>query len=67
MRGVLLKSHWFPTSAVVPYMDRLYVGPTTLWCSRRLNPDNDQQERLAQVKLCPELLDGFGCRTLANQ
>jgi hypothetical protein len=38
MRGVLLKSHWFPTAAVVPYIDRLYAGPTTLWSSAVLNP-----------------------------
>jgi hypothetical protein len=38
MRGVLLKSHWFPTAAVVPYIDRLYAGPTTLWSSTVLNP-----------------------------
>jgi Family of unknown function (DUF6282) len=38
MRGVLLKSHWFPTAAVVPYIERLYSGPTTLWSSTVLNP-----------------------------
>jgi hypothetical protein len=38
MRGVLLKSHWFPTAAVVPYIDRLYSGPTKLWSSTVLNP-----------------------------
>src|SRR3954468_6642349 len=38
MRGVLLKSHWFPTAAVVPYIDRLYAGQTTLWSSSVLNP-----------------------------
>jgi Family of unknown function (DUF6282) len=38
MRGVLLKSHWFPTAAVVPYIKQLYDGPTTLWSSVALNP-----------------------------
>ena len=38
MRGVLLKSHWFPTAAVVPYIKQLYDGPTMLWSSVALNP-----------------------------
>ena len=37
MRGVLLKSHWYPTAAV-PYIRQLYDGSTMLWSSVALNP-----------------------------
>ncbi len=38
MRGVVLKSHWWPTAHVVPYVKQLYQGPTELWSSVVLNP-----------------------------
>jgi hypothetical protein len=38
MRGVLLKSHWWPTTLAVPYIEHLYRGPTALWSSVVLNP-----------------------------
>jgi uncharacterized protein DUF6282 len=38
MRGVVLKSHWWPTAAVVPYIQRLYRGPVDVWSSITLNP-----------------------------
>ena len=38
MRGVVLKSHWWPTAVAVPYLERLYDGPVTLWSSIVLNP-----------------------------
>jgi hypothetical protein len=38
MRGVVLKSHWWPTAAVVPYIKQLYRGPVELWSSITLNP-----------------------------
>lgn len=38
MRGVVLKSHWWPTAAAVPYIERLYSGSVKLWPSIALNP-----------------------------
>lgn len=38
IRGVVLKSHWWPTALVVPYLRYLYTGPVTLWSSITLNP-----------------------------
>lgn len=38
MRGVVLKSHWWPTVATVPYIRQLYRGPVELWSSVTLNP-----------------------------
>lgn len=38
MRGVVLKSHWWPTTSAVPYLKELYRGPVELWSSVALNP-----------------------------
>ncbi len=38
MRGVVLKSHWWPTAVAVPYIRELYQGPVQLWSSIVLNP-----------------------------
>jgi hypothetical protein len=38
IRGVLLKSHWWPTATSVPYILQLYQGPVQLWSSIVLNP-----------------------------
>ena len=38
MRGVVLKSHWWPTAVAVPYIQQLYPGPVQLWSSIVLNP-----------------------------
>lgn len=38
MRGVVLKSHWWPTAVAVPYIQQLYQGPVQLWSSITLNP-----------------------------
>ena len=38
MRGVVLKSHWWPTAVAVPYIQQLYQGPVQLWSSIVLNP-----------------------------
>jgi len=38
MRGIVLKSHWWPTAVAVPYIEQLYAGPTELWSSIVLNP-----------------------------
>ncbi len=37
VRGVVLKSHWWPTAYVVPYIKELYRGPVELWSSITLN------------------------------
>ena len=44
MRGVLLKSHWWPTAAVVPYVRKLYDGPVQTWSSVTLNPTSGGPE-----------------------
>ena len=33
MRGVVLKSHWWPTAPAVSYIEQLYTGPVQLWSS----------------------------------
>src|SRR5207302_1907188 len=38
MRGVVLKSHWWPTAVAVPYIQQLYQGPVEVWSSIVLNP-----------------------------
>ncbi len=38
MRGIVLKSHWWPTAIVVPYIRQMYQGPVTLFSSIVLNP-----------------------------
>jgi Family of unknown function (DUF6282) len=38
MRGVLLKSHWWPTAPAVHYIKQLYAGSVELWPSVTLNP-----------------------------
>ncbi len=38
MRGVVLKSHWWPTAVAVPYIEQLYQGPVRVWSSLVLNP-----------------------------
>ena len=38
IRGVVLKSHWWPTAVAVPYIQQLYSGPVSLWSSITLNP-----------------------------
>ncbi len=38
MRGVVLKSHWWPTAVSVPYIRQLYTGPVEIWSSVTLNP-----------------------------
>lgn len=38
MRGVVLKSHWWPTAMAVPYITELYRGPVQVWSSIVLNP-----------------------------
>jgi len=38
MRGFVLKSHWWPTANVVPYIRESYKGPVELWSSVTLNP-----------------------------
>ncbi len=38
MRGIVLKSHWWPTAVAVPYIKQMYQGPVTLWSSLVLNP-----------------------------
>jgi len=38
MRGVVLKSHWWPTAPAVHYIKQLYTGPVELWPSVALNP-----------------------------
>ena len=38
MRGVVLKSHWWPTATAVPYIKQLYQGPVEPWSSIVLNP-----------------------------
>jgi hypothetical protein len=38
IRGVVLKSHWWPTAASVPYIRELYRGRVELWSSVTLNP-----------------------------
>ena len=38
MRGVLLKSHWWPSAVAVPYIRELYQGPVEVWSSIALNP-----------------------------
>lgn len=37
MRGVVLKSHLWPTVSVVPFIKRLYEGPVEVWPSITLN------------------------------
>lgn len=37
MRGVVLKSHLWPTVSVVPFIRRLYEGPVEVWPSITLN------------------------------
>ncbi len=38
MRGVVLKSHWWPTVHAVHYLAQLYRGPVAVWSSITLNP-----------------------------
>ncbi|MBI4492506.1 MAG: amidohydrolase family protein [Chloroflexi bacterium] len=38
MRGVVLKSHWWPTVYAVPYLKQLYRGSVEVWPSIALNP-----------------------------
>src|SRR5215831_7317817 len=38
MRGVVLKSHWWPTATAVTYIKELYRGPVEVWSSIALNP-----------------------------
>ncbi|HZU05003.1 MAG TPA: DUF6282 family protein [Chloroflexota bacterium] len=38
MRGVVLKSHWWPTTGALPYLRQLYTGPVAVWASAVLNP-----------------------------
>ena len=38
MRGVVLKSHWWPTTSAVPYIVDLAQTKVTLWSSVTLNP-----------------------------
>jgi hypothetical protein len=38
MRGVVLKSHWWPTATAVSYIKELYKGPVQVWSSIALNP-----------------------------
>ena len=38
MRGVVLKSHWWPTAVAAPYLEQLYTGAVTVWPSIVLNP-----------------------------
>jgi hypothetical protein len=38
MRGVVLKSHWWPTAPSTTYIKQLYRGPVELWPSIALNP-----------------------------
>jgi len=38
MRGVVLKSHWWPTAVATPYIRALYDGPVELYSSIVLNP-----------------------------
>lgn len=38
VRGVVLKSHLWPTVSVVPFIRRLYGGPVEVWPSITLNP-----------------------------
>ncbi|HEY7061320.1 MAG TPA: DUF6282 family protein [Chloroflexota bacterium] len=38
MRGIVLKSHWWPTVTATPYIRELYHGPVELYSSIVLNP-----------------------------
>jgi Family of unknown function (DUF6282) len=38
MRGVVLKSHWWPTATAVSYIKELYRGSVEVWSSIALNP-----------------------------
>ena len=38
MRGILLKSHWWPTAVAAPYIRALYQGPVQAFSSTVLNP-----------------------------
>ncbi|HZR98958.1 MAG TPA: DUF6282 family protein [Chloroflexota bacterium] len=38
MRGILLKSHWWPTAVATPYIRELYRGPVEPFSSVVLNP-----------------------------
>jgi hypothetical protein len=38
MRGILLKSHWWPTAVATPYIEALYRGPVQPFSSVVLNP-----------------------------
>jgi hypothetical protein len=38
IRGFVLKSHWWPTAAAVPYLKQLYQGTVELFSSIVLNP-----------------------------
>jgi hypothetical protein len=38
VRGVVFKSHWWPTVTAVPYIRQLYPGKVELWSSVTLNP-----------------------------
>jgi hypothetical protein len=38
MRGVLLKSHWWPSAVAAPYIRQLYQGPVEVFSSIVLNP-----------------------------
>ena len=38
MRGIVLKSHWWPTAVAAPYIQQLYQGPVAIWSSVVLNP-----------------------------